>query len=89
MPVSYTHLTENDLEGLSQDEVCLARNEIFARYGRKFRTDWVRDYFLSTSWYEEQYEPDEFDAISNDIFNEYEKENIRIIVAYEAKMGYQ
>ncbi len=83
------YLTENDLEGLSQDEVCLARNEIFARYGRKFRTDWIRDYFLSTSWYEEQYEPDEFDAISNDIFNEYEKENIRIIVAYEAKMGYQ
>ena len=85
---SSRYLTEEDLKSLSQTEVCLARNEIFARYGRKFQTAWIREYFLGTSWYEERYEPAEFDAISNDIFNEYEKENIRLIVAYEAKMGY-
>jgi len=30
-------LTESDLEGMSVDEMRLARNEIFARRGRKFK----------------------------------------------------
>lgn len=34
-------LTETDLEFLSDRELELARNEIYARHGRKFNTDYI------------------------------------------------
>ena len=44
-------LTETDLEFLSDRELELARNEIYARHGRKFNTDYIQQYFDSKSWY--------------------------------------
>ena len=84
-----TYLSEEDLEGLSEIELCLARNEIFARHGRIFTTEWIREYFLNTTWYVEMYSPEEFDNSINDFFNEYEHKNVEMILAYEEKMGYR
>lgn len=83
------YITEDDLNSLTQQEVQLARNEIFARHGRKFNTDWIREYFEGRSWYVPEYEPDYFDNnLVNTEFNDYEKENIKFIRAYEEKMSY-
>ena len=74
---------------MSQEEILLARNEMYARHGRKFNTPEIHDYFIEQPWYTEIYEPEEFDSMANEVFNEYEKENINIIVNYEEKMGYR
>ena len=80
------YISYSDLDGLSQEEVLLARNEIYARRGRKFTTESIKNYFESKSWYEPQNEPDDF---PDSIFNEYEKENIKTIVAYETEKGWK
>lgn len=40
-----------ELEGMSLEELCLARNEILARHGYTFSSDELLDYFLQCSWY--------------------------------------
>lgn len=80
------YISYSDLYGLSQTEVTLARNEIYARHGRKFTTDSIREYFESKSWYYPQYSPDDF---SESVFNQYEKENLKTIVAYEQEKGWR
>lgn len=84
-----SYLSEEDLEGLTEEEVCLARNEIYARHGRMFEMQWIREYFLNTSWYEEQYTSEEFDPTIEQIFNEYEIANVKTIMDFEEKMGYR
>ena len=54
------YLSEEDIEGLSAKELRLARNEIYARHGRKFKDKTLQKYFDEKSWYEGEYEPDEF-----------------------------
>jgi len=44
-------LTGNDLKGLSKSQIDIARNEIFARHGRKFQKTELQNYFNSKSWY--------------------------------------
>ncbi len=83
------YLSEQELSGFTQEQLELARNEIYARHGRKFTTERIRDYFLSKSWYQELYEPEEFDSMTDSFFNEFEKANIDTIWNYEVKMGYQ
>lgn len=48
---SSVYLTENDLIGMSADELCLARNEIFARHGYSFQAPQLMEYFLHHDWY--------------------------------------
>ncbi len=79
------YLSESDLEGLSSEELELARNEIFARHGRIFTTEYIRDYFLSKSWYEELYDPEYFDTNVKSIFNDYELNNVEFISDYESQ----
>ncbi len=44
-------LTEEDLEDLSKRELFLARNEVFARHGRPFRSPALRRHFAQFPWY--------------------------------------
>lgn len=86
LPNSNTqYLTEADLAGLTDLELILAKNEIFARHGRKFDTKEIRDYFLKTCWYEELYEPEFFDQNVHSFFNEYEWANLRLIRLYRGE----
>ena len=41
----------SEVSSLSLKELCLARNEIFARHGYQFKTDVIQEYFDSKSWY--------------------------------------
>lgn len=81
-----SYISSSDLTRLSKEEVQLARNEIYARRGRKFDTDWIRDYFESKSWYNPEYDANNF---SESVFNKYEKENIKTIVEYERSKGWE
>lgn len=53
-------LTEADLSGLSKEELRLARNEMFARYGMIFGVEDLDSYFASKSWYEPKYSSEDF-----------------------------
>lgn len=50
------YLTHSDVENLSSKELSLARNEIYARHGRIFESEGLRDYFESMDWYDGRYE---------------------------------
>ena len=63
----------------------LAKNEIYARHGRQFVTDYIADYFNSKSWYKGTVEPETFDADTS-VFNEYEVANIQKIADTEGKL---
>jgi hypothetical protein len=44
-------LTNTDLEYMSNWELTLARNEIYARHGRPFTNPQIREYFEGKAWY--------------------------------------
>ena len=77
---SERELTAEDLEGLSSRDLQLARNEIYARHGRRFVTDWIQDYFDSKSWYEPVYSAEEF---PDSLITPVENYNIDLIKSYE------
>ncbi len=78
---------KEDLEDLSDYDLYLARNEIFARHGRGFNNSDLQSYFDSKDWYTREYDPDEFDAMSDDIVNDYEKKNADLIRSVEQERG--
>lgn len=77
---SSAYLTRGDLAGLSQEQLRLARNEIYARHGRKFKAKELQDYFNSKSWYVGTIDSNSF---KDDYLNAYEKENIKLIQSLE------
>ena len=77
---------EADLENLTQEDLRIARNEIYARHGRKFLDEGLQEYFNGKSWYNGTIEPDDF---KEDMLSEIERTNEDTIVNYETKMGYR
>ena len=77
---STRYLTNADLNGLSEWQIRIARNEIYARHGRIFKSDDLADYFASKSWYTPSVSADQFD---NSYLNSIEIENLKLITAYE------
>ena len=59
---SSRYLSRSELEGYSTYDLYLARNEIYARYGRLFVNQDLQDYFWSQAWYNGYIAPDSFDA---------------------------
>ena len=85
LPNSATvRLTRDDLQGLSKEQLRLARNEIYARYGVKFGPEDLQEYFGSKSWYTPKMTFDEFDE--NITMSDIEGANITLIVNMEAEL---
>jgi hypothetical protein len=77
---SLRQLEKNELVKLDNPELKLMRNEIFARYGLKFKTGGEMDsYFTKQTWYRRQH--DNVDKFLTDV----EKENIKIIQEVESR----
>ncbi|MEY8460737.1 YARHG domain-containing protein [Eggerthellaceae bacterium 24-137] len=76
-----TTYTREELEGLSDWELYIARNEIFARRGRQFSNADLIDYFEARPWYNGEYEPADFDSWFTP--NEFEKANTDLILEVE------
>ena len=82
------YLTETDITGLTLQEINYAKNEIYARHGRRFESQELMNYFTSKSWYEGIYDPDDFDAnYSDDVLNDYEKKNAEFLRSVEYSMN--
>ncbi len=82
------YLCEADLEGLSDFEILLARNEIYAKHGRKFNNEELNAYFSSKSWYQPVVDGNDFtEEYASRVFNEYEMGNIAFIAEYERNHG--
>lgn len=79
--------TTDELDGLSNWELYIARNEIYARHGRQFRNDDLARYFSAQSWYEPMYAPDDFDARQDSILSDVERDNAQTILALEQARG--
>lgn len=79
------YLTDEEVSKYSSEELELAKNEIYARHGRKFVTKRIADYFNSKSWYQGTVDPEVFDSRQDEIFNEYESANIMKILEWEEK----
>ena len=80
------YLTMSDLEGLTKEECRIARNELYARHGRRFDDEGLQGYFDSCGWYEGTIAPADFD---DSVLNEYEMANRDLIVRYEEEQGYR
>lgn len=77
------YYSESELNSFSDWELYLARNEIFARHGRMFSNEDLKNYFEAKSWYEPRYTPEEFDSLGDGAINEYEKANSQTILSIE------
>ena len=83
---SVRRYTTAELSSLSDWELYLARNEIYARHGREFSSADLRRHFEGTSWYQPSYTPEEFDAASG-ILSDVEQANIETILSVEQDRG--
>ena len=66
-----------ELAGLGPSTLKLARNEIYARKGRRFRDPWLRDHFSQFSWYQPLH-----DEVP---LNRIEQRNVALIRQAEAR----
>ena len=82
---SSRYLTDADLDPLTREELRIARNEIYARRGRRFTDTGLQAYFDSKPWYHGTIMPNDF---KESMFNDYEKKNSEYISAYEKRKGY-
>lgn len=83
LPTSNTALVSYDtLRPLSDWQLRLARNEIYARHGRRFNDAQLQAYFDSKSWYHGTIAPDAFDA---SVLNDTELANIARIQEVEVQ----
>ena len=91
LPYSDTErLTEDDVADLSLMGINYAKNEIYARHGRIFKSQELMDYFNETSWYKGTIQPENFDE--NVLLNDVERYNARFLSELEFSIdpnGYQ
>ena len=75
------YLDRFELSGLSSAELRIARNEIYARHGRKFNDASLQSYFNGKAWYTPLIDPDYF---NEDSLSSIERANIKLIQDVEA-----
>lgn len=83
------YLTMADVEELSLREINYAKNEIYARHGRRFASKELQNYFNSKSWYKGTVDAENFDG---SVFNAYERANADFLSEVEFSIdskGYQ
>ena len=90
LPLSNTiSINEDVLLNFSDNELKIARNEIYARHGRQFKDPSLAAHFDSCSWYESTVPSEEFDEGT---LSQTEKENLKVIqnaeAAYQAEHPY-
>lgn len=70
------YLTKENLAYDPPLVIHLAKNEIYARHGYIFKDADLYNYFMGCIWYTPSVEPE---AFSEDVFNAYEKENLKLL----------
>ena len=70
-------LKKSDLAGMTAQQLSYAKNEIYARHGRVFKSSELQDYFNEKDWYEEN------DDCKDEDLSKKEAENTEFIDAYQ------
>lgn len=90
LPQSSSRLLDSsDISGLSLQEINYAKNEVYARHGRRFKSAELQNYFNSKSWYNGTIDPDSF---NEGMLSDVEKKNVEYLREVEFGMapnGYQ
>ena len=66
--------------GTNKDLIRLFKNEVYARHGYRFETKDIYNIFLHFTWYYPDFSADNF---KESVFNQYEKENLKLLVKLE------
>jgi len=82
--LSKRQVTEADLFDKNALELDVLRNSIFARYGRRFRSKELQNFFSSQSWYRPIYSPQSF---PDDLLTPLEQKNVAYILEYQERNG--
>lgn len=70
-------LKKSDLAGMTAQQLSYAKNEIYARHGRVYKSSELQDYFNEKDWYEEN------DDFKDEDLSKKEAENTKFIAAYQ------
>ena len=70
-------LKKSDLAGMTAQQLSYAKNEIYARHGRVFKSSELQDYFNEKDWYEEN------DDFKDEDLSKKEAENTEFIATYQ------
>ena len=70
-------LKKSDLAGMTAQQLSYAKNEIYARHGRVFKSSELQDYFNEKDWYKEN------DDFKDEDLSKKEAENTEFIDAYQ------
>ena len=74
----------DELRLLPVQALAYARNEIYARHGRKFNSEELTEYFNSCDWYDGVISASDFDE---DSLSDVEQENVEKILKFEKRLG--
>lgn len=69
-----------EVDALDSDTLQMAINELYARHGRRFDTEYIRSYFEKKSWYHPSVDPSAIDGKEDAYFNDYEKANYQLLI---------
>ena len=75
--------SSEEIADMSVQLVCYAKNEIYARHGRMFVSQELKDYFAGCSWYKGTVSPDNF---TDKVFNEFEMHNVILMAEREEEL---
>ena len=73
------YLSESEVKNMTQDEIQMAINDVYARHGYIFQTEAYQTYYENTSWYT-PYSGDM--ALIESYFNATEKANVKLLSKY-------
>lgn len=77
-------LRQEMLEYLSDNDLWIAKNEIYARHGRQFDNEYLQQYFDRCSWYEGSVPAKEF---QESVLNQTERDNLQRLVLAGQEYG--
>jgi len=78
------YLTAAEVSALTLQELCYAKNEIYARRGRRFVSNELQNYFNLKNWYWGSIPPEQF---SDSVFNQFEAANVSLLNQTENARG--
>lgn len=78
---AYAIITDASIISFDKQDLRVARNEIFARYSRKFSDEQLQNYFESKAWY--MYPYCEYENPDANILSAIERDNTKVIKKYE------
>ena len=82
------YLTDYDVNQLTLKGINYAKNEIYARHGRMFKSQELQTFFNGQAWYTGTIPAsEEANVIIANQFNDYEQQNVRLLADREAALG--